>query len=105
MHGLPSTVRLMTKPTPGQIRTAKATAAATAARLRRAEEKAAQRLRDAGWLVFDPAHLPVIREDFTEELEEGTLECALAEQGYLCVRGQRLAELRAATAPESKVQP
>lgn len=88
-------------------RTAKATAAATAARLRRTEEKLAQRLRSAGWLVFDPDQAPVLKEDvdFVEEVEDGTPECALAELGYFCVRGQRLADLRAATDPESEIQP
>ncbi len=81
------------------------TAKATDARLRIGNEKAAQRLREAGWLVFDPDHLPLLRENFDEVVEEGTPECALAELGYLCVRGQRLAELRAATAPDSEIRP
>lgn len=83
------------------------TAAANAARRAIGDEKAAERLRAAGWIVFEPDRFPLLREDagFTEEVEEGTPECALAELGYLCVRGQRLAELQAATDPESEVKP
>ncbi|MFJ1538668.1 hypothetical protein ACIODS_09015 [Micromonospora chalcea] len=74
------------------------TAAANAARRAIGDEKAAQRLRDAGWLVFPPDQLPRLKEaaNFAEEVEEGTPECALAELGYLCVRAQHAADLAAA---------
>ncbi|MEU1397157.1 hypothetical protein ABZ403_13995 [Micromonospora zamorensis] len=65
-------------------------------RRKRADQRLAEELKSRGWLVFDPDHLPRLREDFQEEVEEGTPECALAELGYLCVRAQRAAELEAA---------